>query len=405
MIASGTVGSGPAQLNAPAEFRLLCLALRPRPSPADAEALRRALAAAPDWSRLLAGARRHMVEPLLLAGLRAAGISEVPPDVMAELQQRSTAAARRTLAQIVELELLSRTFAQREIRFLVLKGVALSAQLYGDPARRGGRDIDLLIDPDRFADADAVLAGAHYSRRIATPSARQSLEYRRHIKDVEYIHAVTRAHIELHDRLTDNVHLLACDFDELWRERETVPVGGMAMRTLSRRRMALYLLAHGASHAWERLRWLIDLAELLHAPGAVDAALEAAEPVGLAPAMLHALALAHAWLGLDVAERHLARARASARVRRLDRMLAPLYAGDAWCEQPSRGSWRGMARYSVWARLYRFSLKSDWRYRTAQARREWFTPVDWGTLPLPDAWFWLYPFLRPAGWLVRRLRR
>jgi hypothetical protein len=64
-----------------------------------------------------------------------------------------------------------------------------------------------------------------------------------------------------------------------------------------------------------------------------------------------------------------------------------------------------MARYSVWARLYRLSLKSGWRYRTAQARREWFTPVDWSTLPLPDAWFWLYPFLRPAGLLVRRLRR
>jgi hypothetical protein len=71
-------------------------------------------------------------------------------------------------------------------------------------------------------------------------------------------------------------------------------------------------------------RALVAAAELLHAPGAVDAALEAAEPAGLAPAMLSALMLAHDWLGRDVAERHLARAHASARVRQLDRMLAPL---------------------------------------------------------------------------------
>ena len=47
----------------------------------------------------------------------------------------------------------------------------------------------------------------------------------------------------------------------------------------------------------------------------------------------------------------------------------------------------------------------DWRYRADQARREWFTPADWNTLRLPDALFWLYPLLRPVGWLVRRWRR
>jgi putative nucleotidyltransferase-like protein len=403
--ASGPLGSGLGDRDVAPEFRLLCLALRRMPRAEDAEALRRALAAAPDWSRLMAGARRHLVEPLLLAGLRGCGTTQVPPDVVAELHRRSMVAARRTLAQIAEIESLSRAFAQRGIRFLVLKGVALSAQLYGDAGLRGGRDIDLLVDPDGFAGAHAVLTEAGYRRRIDQLSARQTEEYRRRIKDVEYVHAVTQAHIELHYRLTDNEHLLACDFDALWRARQTVQAGGAAVPTLPRSRLALYLLAHGAAHAWERLRWLVDLAELLRAPGAVGAALEEADAAGLGPAMLHALALAHGWLGLDVAERHLVRARASARVRRLDRILMHLYAGEAWHEQPSQGSPQALARYSVWARLYRLSLKSGWRYRGTQAMREWFTPVDWSTLPLPDALFWLYPLLRPAGWLVRRWRR
>ena len=37
--------------------------------------------------------------------------------------------------------------------------------------------------------------------------------------------------------------------------------------------------------------------------------------------------------------------------------------------------------------------------------REWFTPADWNTVRLPDALFWLYPLLRPVGWLVRRWQR
>ena len=405
MTASGPPGRALAGGDAAPEFRLLCLALRGPLAPADLQALRDALAAGPDWTRLIAGARRHMVEPLLLAGLRAGDASQVPPDVLADLRRRSAAAAQRTLAQIAEIDALSRAFTQRGVRFLVLKGVALSAQLYGDAGRRGGRDIDLLVEPDRHADAHAVVTEAGYRPRIDQLSARQTEEYRRRIKDVEYIHAVTQAHVELHDRLTDNEHLLACDFDALWRERETVQAGGTAVPTLPRRQLALYLLAHGAGHAWERLRWLVDLADLLRAPGAVDAALEQADTAGLGPAMLHALALAHGWLGLDVAERHLARARASARVRRLDRILTRLYAGEGWHEQPSRGTRQALARYSVWARLYRLSLKSGWRYRTTQAMREWFTPADWNTLPLPDALFWLYPLLRPAGWLVRRWRR
>jgi hypothetical protein len=346
-----------------------------------------------------------MVEPLLLAGLRAGDAGVVPSHVLAEMHRRSAAAARRTLAQIAEIDALSRAFAQRGVRFLMLKGVALSAQLYGDAGRRGGRDIDLLIEPDGFADADAILAEAGYRHLIDRLSARQSEEYRRRIKDVAYVHAVTQALIELHYRLTDNEHLLACDFDALWREREVVQAGATGIPTLPRRRLALYLLAHGAAHAWERLRWLIDLAELLREPGAVDAALADADAAGLGPAMLHALLLAHGWLGLDVAAPHLARARASTRVRRLDRFLMHLYAGEAWHEQPAPGSPKALARYSVWARLYRFSLRPGWRYRGTQAMREWFAPADWRTLPLPDALFWLYPLLRPAGWLVRRWRR
>jgi len=382
------------------EFRLFCLALRRPQRDADAEALRAAVAAAPDWAAVLAGARRHRVAPLLLAGLQAS--PDVPPDVLAELRRQALADTRKGLAQVAEVGRLQRAFADAGVRVLFLKGVVLSAQLLGDAALRGPRDIDVLVDPADLPRADAVLAEAGYRSPTGALSPRQAASYRHWIKDLQYVHAAGGTPLELHHRLVDSPRLLACDFAALWDGRAEVRVGDAAVATLSRDALAPYLCVHGAGHAWERLRWLVDLTALLREPGSVDAALAAADAAGLGAAMLHALALAHDWLGLAVDENQLARARGSAPVARLERILAHLYAGPAWHAMPQRGSFAAIARYSLWARLYRLGLKSDWRYRSSQLLREAFTPADFDTVRLPDALFFLYPLVRPVGWLARR---
>jgi hypothetical protein len=387
------------------EFRLFCLALRRPQRAEDTAALRRAIAAAPDWTAIVAGARRHRVAPFLYAGLQTCGSSDVPAEVVAELRRQTLAAAARSLAQLAEIGRLFRAFADGGVCVLALKGVVLSAQLHGDSALRNARDIDILVDPRDLGRADAVLAAAGYRHFEATRSPRQAAAYLSRIKDIQYIHGASGARLELHHRLTDNPSLLPCDFGTLWSGREHVRVDDADIATLARSQLALYLCAHGAGHGWERLGWLVDLAAVLHEPESVEAALAAADGARLVPAMLHAMILAHDWLGAPIAERHLTRARANADVSRLDRILAHLYAGAAWHQMPPRGSWSGLARYSVWQRFYRLSLKSGWRYRTNQATREWFTPADWNTLRLPDALFWLYPLMRPVGWLMRRWQR
>jgi hypothetical protein len=386
------------------EFRLFCLALRHPQQPEDAAALRRAIAAVPEWTCIIGGARRHNLAPLVLAGLQACGAVEVPDRVWTALRRQTATAAMRDLAQTAELERLTRAFTDAGIRMLAFKGVTLSAQLYGDAFPRGARDIDLLVDPDRYDQAGAVLAAAGY-RPLPTQSPRQSAAYRRAIKDVAYVHKVTGGVIELHDRLTDNPNLLPLDFATLWSERAEVRVGDAAVPTIARHRLPLYLTVHGAIHGWMRLQWLADLAAALCDPGAVDQTLAAADDAGLGAAMRHPLILAHDWLGLTVGEAVLTQARASARVRYLDRILAHFYADAAWHQTPSRALWRGVARNSVWLRLYRFSLKTDFRYWTSEAKREWSAPADWDAVPLPETLFFLYPIIRPVGWLVRWWRR
>jgi hypothetical protein len=387
------------------EFRLFCLALQTPYDAAAAGALREAAGAAIDWDAIVAGARRHRVAPLLCARLQ--GCATVPAPAFAAIKRQAVSALQRSLRQIAETRLLHQAFAEAGIRVLFLKGVVLSAQLFGAGAKRDARDIDVLVDPARFGDAAELVERLGYRRHDYARSPRQRRHYTRLIKDVEFRHARTGTCLELHHRLRDTPSLLVTDFDVWWRERDEVKLGGSLIATLPRAVLPVYLCAHGAGHVWERLQWLVDFAGAVHAEcgGGIEGALAAAEREGLAAPMLHALMLAHDWLALPVDGRHLAQARASAAVRRLDRILAHLYSGAAWHAMPARGSAAAIARYSLWKRLYRLSLKPDWRYRFEQARREWFTAADWDTLSLPDPLFFLYPLMRPIAWIARRRQR
>jgi Uncharacterised nucleotidyltransferase len=213
-------GGEAARMRLTPEFRLFCLAVRQPQHAEDIAALRRELAAGPNWDCLIEGASRHRVSRLLLDGLQACGSPHVPANVIAELRRQTLVAARHSLAHIAELVRLSRIFARAEIRVLALKGVVLSAQLYGDPALRNPRDIDLLVDPEEFDNAEALLVEAGYRRYDPNLSPRQRIAYRRWIKEVEYIHVVKGICVELHHRLHDNLALMPWDFGMLWRERE-----------------------------------------------------------------------------------------------------------------------------------------------------------------------------------------
>jgi hypothetical protein len=386
------------------EFRLFCLALRRPQLDADREALSRALAAGPDWQRIVGGGRRHTVEALLLLGLRASFSPHLPGEPMAMLRRQALAAARRSMAQSAVLARASSILAAAGIRVLALKGVALSMQLYGAADQRGPRDIDLLFAPDEVEQATETLVAAGFRLPGGALPPRHRAAYRRLVKDVQLADPTGTVRIELHHRLTDNPRLFDADFAALWREREEVVIGDTAVATLSRQHLPLYLCVHGASHAWERLCWLTDFAAAMRLAPA-EPALAAARATGLEAPMLHALVLAHDWLGLPLAERHLAEACETGAVAQLDRVLAHSYAGDAWHQTPAQGSLSGIARRSLWQRLYRLRLKRDWHYRVLQAKREYASPADWDTVRLPDALFWLYPLVRPVGWLVRRWQR
>jgi hypothetical protein len=383
------------------EFRVLCLAARWPLRVEDAAALNAAAAEAPNWAAVVGGARRHRVTSLVLSALQACGSPHVPAEVIAELRRHNLASVQRGFAQVVECDRLSRAFAAAGIRVLVVKGVALSIQLYGEPALREAGDIDLLVDREQFWAADAILTEAGYQHSLGVLSPRKRTAYLHWFKEIGYFNADTGGSVELHHRLTANPHLLPDEFHAIWSDRETVRAGQIVIDTVSRHRLALYLCAHGAGHCWERLRWLTDLAAVLREPTDVDAALAAAAAAGLGPAMLQAVALARDWLGLPVSDKILTAAAANPQVARLDRILAHFFAGAGRRPVSSSNPLDRPRHVALWLLVCSLSLKSDWRYRAHQLAAAWISPMDWQVMRLPDALLWLYPLLRPVGWVLR----
>lgn len=380
------------------ELRFLCHGLRQCLGTCDPVALRAAAAAVTDWPAVVEGARRHRIVPLL-ARVAADPSLSVPPQIVRELGEGATANARASLLQAGEVARLAAAMAGGGVRLFVLKGILLSQELHGSLSARGVGDIDLLVEPAALWQADAILLAEGYVR--LGPDLTDSHRRMGHcIHHLQYWHRPTAQFVELHQRLTANPTRLATDFERLWQARREMVLGGVRVATLPQDALASYLAIHGAHHCWERLRWILDVAVLLKEPEARQAARDEAMRTGTTLALDHGLGLAAALFALAAPE---GAAGGGAGASRLRGLLREMYRESRWRELPGRGSLAWLRR-EVWRRSYLYSLKGSWREAWREILSDAVNPVDWDVLPLPRQLLWLYPVLRPLGWVLRNFR-
>lgn len=337
-------------------------------------------------------ASRHSLLPSLYAWVRQSH----PDSMTEELKRARYQSSFVCLGQLALLKKMLTAFESAGIRVLVLKGQALSAQLYGVPDLRPSVDIDLLIDPDRKEQAHDILISLGF--RPASQVDIYTLA--RLTKDALYRspHGII---VEMHWRLDRNRRLLDWTFSTLWAERETVRADTLEMHTLPSARNAVFLTLHGIHHGWQRLRWLADIALLLRDPEQVRQALVQADRDRARPALLHALALAHHVLAMPLADEHLRDWAACPRAAAIDRLVAswnavrarpdngrlPLWLGERWME-----------------RRVHLRLCPDWASRFEELSLIFCSTTDRDTYPLPAGLNWLYPVLRPVMLLGRLVR-
>ncbi|MBX3331257.1 MAG: nucleotidyltransferase family protein, partial [Nitrospira sp.] len=221
-----------------------------------------------DWSVVLDMAQYHGVVPLLYRTLSAIAAELIPPESLSRLRKKTQVGVllNRSLAQ--ELVVLCEAFTAREVPIIPIKGATLAVLAYGDLALRDFTDLDLLIPEASIVDAQRVLLSQGYERKG------DSVE-RSRIKDDEgpyhvYIKKRGLSRVDLQWMMAHQHFAFRLDRPEVWQRRIPVAFENHTIQGLAPEDLLIVLCVHGSKHAWELLKWVCDVAELLRAQPALD---------------------------------------------------------------------------------------------------------------------------------------
>ena len=247
-----------------------------------------------DWPGFLALVRFHRVQGLAWGALGDSGLA--PPAIFEALSNDARAIAAANLRAAAELRHILDDFEAAGIPVLFVKGLTAAALAYRQPLLKMSWDIDLLVAPENAPAAGKHLASRGYRRILPHPPA--DLE-RWHRRRKELVWANDDGlHVELHSRLADNTRLIPCITVDLPSEMiEVAP--GIRLPTLARDELFAYLCVHGASSAWFRLKWISDLAGLIHGQSGemIERLYEWSQALGAERAAGQALLLADSLFG------------------------------------------------------------------------------------------------------------
>lgn len=223
--------------------------------------IRHQVQAALDWAVVLAMAEYHGVSQLLHRNLSTICPNLVPLEPLAHLRKKTQAGAllNRSLAQ--ELISLCEAFQERGAPVIPIKGATLAVLAYGDLALRDFTDLDLLVPKSSVAEAQAVLLAQGYKRRALSDTLSETINEegpyhvfikRRPISRVDLQWVMAHPHF--------NFWL---DRPEVWRSQISVVLENGRVPGLAPEILLIVLCVHGSKHAWEQLKWVCDVAELV----------------------------------------------------------------------------------------------------------------------------------------------
>ena len=380
-----------------APFALLAACCR-WPASDEGDVMVRAAADRVDWAAFAALAKRHRVEGLARDALVRADVQ--PPSTLAEdLTARAGEIARQGLLMAAQAARLQQTFDAAGIPNLLLKGSALEILAYGRLGLKSAWDIDLVVPAASAVRAREVLEATGFDLRSpASPTLEDFQQWTTLSKECVFAGRDNGIVVELHWRLVEGD--LTPDLSAGSPSQIVQAAPGVTLRTLARDELIAYLMVHGASHGWSRLKWLADLNALL--PGGDPPALEAAyrRAVALGAGVCPALALRLCWrlFGLEIAPALQGELDADPKARLLERVALNAMAGGGGRELADRP----FAEDGIL--MSRMLFDHGWRYRRREFRRQWVSVHDRRHIRLPPALAFLYDVIRAPLWVWRRLR-
>ncbi len=227
------------QMTPEAAFLLTSLRQSPVPAPAPL-----------NWEILLMLAETHGVLPLFYR----AHAGRLPGNFVPRF--RSQWALSLFLTH--ELDELLGEFRKHRIEVLPLKGPVMAKLLYGDVSLRPCDDLDLLVRPEEFLRAEALL------QQLGFTPIGEADDYHRDF-------GRNGTFVELHFGIA-SPSALRFDLAGAWKRARMVEFSGYTVPFFSPADLLLYLSLHGLKHRFARLMWVLDVVRVLETLSEPDAA-------------------------------------------------------------------------------------------------------------------------------------
>jgi len=180
-----------------------------------------------------------------------------------ELTQFFRANAIKNLYLTAELLRILRLLDAQGIRAVPLKGPALAQSLYGDLALREFCDLDVLVQETDLRKARELLEAQGY-HLDASLDPRGEAAHIRNEQDYPFRHPAKGILIELHWRFAPRWFAFPLAPSQVWPRLQPMHLAGREVPSFCPEHLFLFLAAHGAKHRWCALKWLCDLAQLIH---------------------------------------------------------------------------------------------------------------------------------------------
>jgi hypothetical protein len=205
-------------------------------------------------------AQAHGVLGHFTAALAGIPGFQIPSPFLDSLRVHQRAHLLSDLAMTAELFRVLELFRQSEIECVVVKGPVLSLRAYGEPAVRRYADLDLLLRQKDIPRAAEILVDADYNSRISAEAIRSGKipgEYRFRAPGSETI-------LELHTERTLRYFPLPLPIEKYFQSKASLSLDGRPVPALSAEHEFVLISVHGATHFWERLMWICDVAAMVH---------------------------------------------------------------------------------------------------------------------------------------------
>lgn len=331
--------------------------------------------------------------PLLSVHLSRIAPEAVPRGTLSKITQFFELNLRRNLLLAGELCRILGLFHDHGIEVIPYKGPVLAEWVYGSLALRQFADLDILVHGHEVLRAKALLLSEGYRQPFQLTPA-QEKHFLASDCQMSFYRADIGACVEVHWRIDSKYLARHVDTDRLWRRKGQVPFAGQMVPSFSPEDLLLILCVHGAKHCWQRLEWIVGVAELVRVHVDLDWGylLEQARRQGSRRMLFLGLCLARELLGAALPERAMLALEGDSALR----SLAMKVRTRLFCDEASAEDWA----------LYLFSLevRQNQRDRARYCLRQALIPTkgDWDFLSLPESLFWLYYPLRPLRLLGKQ---